>query len=209
MSSEHYFSATSQSELKTRQITAHLAGEPREVTTANAIFSPGRLDPGTEVLLKSIPAPPAEGVFLDLGCGWGPISLHLALLSPNAHIWAVDVNERALELVRINAAALGLTNITAALPQDVPADIRFDTIWSNPPIRVGKDELHSMLLAWLPRLLPGEEAWLVVQRNLGSDSLHRWLQDELPEDFETTRDTISKGYRVLRVDRDAAGDAPA
>ena len=209
MSSEHYFSATSQSELKTRQITAHLAGEAREVTTANAIFSPGRLDPGTEVLLKSIPAPPAEGVFLDLGCGWGPISLHLALLSPAAHIWAVDVNERALELVRINAAALGLTNITAALPQDVPADIRFDTIWSNPPIRVGKDELHSMLLAWLPRLLPGEEAWLVVQRNLGSDSLHRWLQDELPEDFEVTRDTISKGYRVLRVDRDAAGDASA
>ncbi|MFO7690881.1 MAG: methyltransferase [Cryobacterium sp.] len=204
MSSEHYFSATSQSELKTRQITAHLAGGPREVTTANAVFSPGHLDSGTEVLLKSIPAPPAAGTFLDLGCGWGPISLHLALLSPGAHVWAVDVNERALDLVRINAAALGVTNITAALPQDVPADIRFDTIWSNPPIRVGKEELHSMMLAWLPRLLPGEEAWLVVQRNLGSDSLQRWLQDELPDDFEVTRDTISKGYRVLRVDRDTA-----
>ncbi|MFC5928896.1 methyltransferase domain-containing protein [Cryobacterium melibiosiphilum] len=199
---EHYFSATSQSELRTREITVQLAGAPREVVTANAVFSPQHLDGGTEVLLKNIPEPPETGTFLDLGCGWGPIALHLALSSPAATVWAVDVNERALTLVRTNAARLGLTNVIAAFPQDVPADIRFDTIWSNPPIRVGKEMLHDIMLTWLPRLKADTTGWLVVQRNLGSDSLHRWLEAELPGDFEVTRDTISKGFRVLRVDRD-------
>lgn len=201
-SAEHYFSATSQSELRTRQITVQLAGLPRDVETANAVFSPQHLDGGTEVLLKNVPEPPESGVFLDLGCGWGPIALHLALSSPAATVWAVDVNERALDLVRRNATRLGLSNVIAALPQDVPADIRFDTIWSNPPIRVGKAMLHDIMLTWLPRLKPDTTGWLVVQRNLGSDSLHRWLETELSADFEVTRDTISKGFRVLRVDRD-------
>jgi len=75
------------------------------------------------------------------------------------------------------------------------------TIWSNPPIRVGKNELHAMLLHWLPRLEPGSDGWLVVQRNLGSDSLQRWLQAELPRDFAVLRAATNKGYRVLRCRR--------
>ena len=124
------------------------------------------------------------------------------MASPNATIWAVDVNERALDLVRTNAAALGLTNINAVLAADVPTDISFRTIWSNPPIRVGKDELHGLMTTWLPRLESEADAWLVVQRNLGSDSLQRWLAAELPDNFETTREAISKGFRVLAVHRD-------
>jgi 16S rRNA G1207 methylase RsmC len=101
--------------------------------------------------------------------------------------------------MRRNAADLGLKNINACAPEDVPADIDFTTIRSNPPIRVGKNELHDMLRSWLPRLQPGSDAWLVVQRNLGSDSLHRWLQAELPQDFAVLRAATHKGYRVLRV----------
>jgi 16S rRNA G1207 methylase RsmC len=114
-------------------------------------------------------------------------------------VWAVDVNQRALDLVRRNAQALGLTNVNACTPDDVPAGLEFRTIWSNPPIRVGKNELHDLLTAWLPRLQVGSDAWLVVQRNLGSDSLHRWLQGALPEDFSVLRAATSKGYRVLRA----------
>ena len=202
MSSDHYFSPAPGTALKTRQITVQLHGQDRELTTANSVFSPAHIDTGTEVLLKYAPAPPSTGHFLDLGCGWGPIALHLALASPDATIWAVDVNERALDLVRANAASLGLTNITAALAADVPSDISFRTIWSNPPIRVGKDELHNLLQAWLPRLEAEADAWLVVQRNLGSDSLQRWLGEELPDTFATTREAISKGFRVLQVHRD-------
>src|SRR3954451_21750051 len=162
---DHYFSASPGGAMVPRTISVQLAGRRLDVTTSNGIFSPERVDAGTQVLLGNVPAPPPGGNLLDLGCGWGPIALTLALESPHATVWAVDVNERALDLVRRNAAGLGLTNINACLPSDVPAEVGFTTIWSNPPIRVGKNELHDMLTHWLPRLDAGSDAWLVVQRN--------------------------------------------
>ena len=204
MASDHYFTGVPATELKLRTVTVHLAGADRELTTANGIFSPGRVDPGTQVLLAETPRPPATGNILDLGCGWGPIAFSIAFASPDATVWAVDVNERSLELVRLNAEKLGLSNVRAVLPDDVPTDISFNSVWSNPPIRIGKQALHEMLEYWLPRLAPGSDAWLVVQKNLGADSLHRWLQERLADDFEVTREAISKGYRVLRAARSAA-----
>lgn len=203
MAPDHYFSEAPGSELKLREISVQLAGRTYDVVTANAVFSPEHIDTGTQVLLKNTPAPPPGGDLLDLGCGWGPISLHLALSSPHATVWAVDVNERALDLVRRNALKLGLANVNAVLPDDVPDGVAFRAIFSNPPIRVGKSELHSMLQAWIPRLEPSSDAWLVVQRNLGSDSLQRWLDTELDDDFAVSRAATSKGFRVLRVKREA------
>jgi 16S rRNA G1207 methylase RsmC len=199
MANEHYFSSSPESELKKRAIHARISGHSVELETANGVFSPERIDTGTQVLLASVPTPPPGGDVLDLGCGWGPIALTLATESPRATVWAVDVNERALQLVRDNAAALGLTNIRAVTPDEVPDDVSFMTIWSNPPIRVGKNELHGLLEKWLPRLDSGCDAWLVVQRNLGSDSLHRWMQTTFPENFTFVRATTNKGYRVLRA----------
>ncbi|PJJ72506.1 methyltransferase family protein [Diaminobutyricimonas aerilata] len=201
MAGDHYFSASPGSELHPRRIHVRLAGRDLAVTTASGVFSPDRVDTGTQVLLASVPAPPPGGHLLDLGCGWGPISLTLALDSPHATVWAVDVNERALDLVRRNAEELGITNVNAVTPADVPSDVSFMTVWSNPPIRVGKDELHSMLRTWLPRLQPGTDAWLVVARNLGSDSLHRWMQTEMADDVVVHRAATNKGYRVLRARR--------
>jgi 16S rRNA G1207 methylase RsmC len=199
MAPEHYFSTSPGSDLVLRTISVRLAGRDLEVTTANGIFSPERIDTGTQVLLSNTPAPPPGGNLLDIGCGWGPIALTLALDSPHATVWAVDVNLRALDLVRRNAEKLGLDNIRAVTPEEVPADVAFTTIWSNPPIRVGKNELHDLLRAWIPRLEAGSDAWLVVQKNLGSDSLHRWLQAELPSDYVVLRAATNKGYRVLRA----------
>ena len=201
MANEHYFSAEPESELKLRTIQVTIAGRAVDLQTANGVFSPERIDPGTRVLLSSVPAPPPGGNLLDLGCGWGPIALTLASESPHATIWAVDVNERSLDLVRRNAKVMGLTNVNAVRPEDVPADISFMTIWSNPPIRVGKNELHNMLELWMPRLEPGTDAWLVVQRNLGSDSLHRWMDDTFDGVLTVTRAATNKGYRVLKVRR--------
>jgi 16S rRNA (guanine1207-N2)-methyltransferase len=201
MANEHYFSSSPESELKLRKIHARLAGQDYELTTAGGIFSPERIDAGTQVLLGNVPTPPQDGNLLDLGTGWGPIALTLALESPHSTVWAVDVNERALDLVRRNAATIGLTNINAVLPQDVPDDVTFTTIWSNPPIRVGKNELHGMLEKWIPRLEHNHDAWFVVQRNLGSDSLHTWMQATFPDEFTFTRAATGKGYRVLRTRR--------
>ncbi|WP_298226451.1 methyltransferase [Gryllotalpicola sp.] len=198
---DHYFSASPESNPKFRPLSVTLAGRDLELTTASGIFSPDRVDSGTAVLLSSVPAPPPGGNLLDLGCGWGPIALTLALGSPHATVWAVDVNERALELVRRNADAAGATNIRALTPEQVPADIEFTAIWSNPPIRVGKDELHRLLAAWLPRLEPESDGWLVVGKNLGADSLARWLEGALGDEFHITKPDSAKGFRVLRVRR--------
>ncbi len=201
MNSEHYFTASPEGAAVHRAITVPLAGKDRELVTANGVFSPKHLDTGTSVLLSSVPAPPPGGNLLDLGCGWGPIALTLALESPRATVWAVDVNERALDLVRANAQKLSIENINAVTPENVPQELTFTTIWSNPPIRVGKNELHAILGRWLPRLQGGSDAWLVVQRNLGSDSLQRWLHATFSDDFGILRAATAKGYRVLRARR--------
>jgi 16S rRNA (guanine1207-N2)-methyltransferase len=155
------------------------------------------------VLLQNVPAPAVEGDLLDVGCGWGPLAITMALQSPGAHVWGVDVNERVLDLARTNAAAAGAENVTVGLPAEIPADTTFATIWSNPPIRVGKDELHDILRTWIPRLAVGGDAWLVVSKDLGGDSLQRWLQQMLADGFTVTRATTGKGFRVIHVHRTA------
>lgn len=201
MGGDHYFSASPVSAENLRRIRVTLAGRDFEVTTAGGVFSPDHIDSGTGVLLANTPPPPRGGDLLDLGCGWGPIALSLALDSPHATVWAVDVNERALDLVRRNAEALGLGNVNAVQPDDVPDDVLFRTIRSNPPIRVGKHELHGLLERWIPRLDERSDAWLVVQRNLGSDSLQRWLAATFDDGFSVHRAATGRGFRVIRVRR--------
>ncbi|WP_066285955.1 class I SAM-dependent methyltransferase [Arthrobacter sp. B6] len=199
MESAHYFSASPAGPFTRKPLTVDLAGETRTLQTSAGIFSPDGIDKGTAVLLAEVPAPSPEGNLLDIGCGWGPIALTMALRSPGAHVYAVDVNERCITLTNENAASLGLDNVTASAPEDVDPGLRFDTIWSNPPIRIGKDELHALLKLWIPRLAPGGSAWLVVQKNLGSDSLQRWLSQELDASFTVTREATAKSFRILRV----------
>lgn len=190
----HYF-RTPGGPTPTRELDVELLGRPLTVTTAGGVFSGDRLDLGTRVLLREVPEPPASGDLLDLGCGWGPLALSLALRAPAATVWAVDVNDLALDLTRRNAARAGV-GVRAVPPDDVPDDVRFAAIWSNPPIRIGKPALHQLLLRWLPRLATAGTAHLVVQRNLGADSLHAWLAGQ---GFAVHRAGSAKGYRVLTV----------
>jgi 16S rRNA (guanine1207-N2)-methyltransferase len=168
-----------------------------------AVFASDRIDPGTRYLLQEVPAPGAGIVHgLDLGCGYGPVAVALAVRAPQARVWAVDVNERAVELCRANAGALGLDNVTASVASDaapfgaVPAEVRFDVIWSNPPIRVGKAVLHAVLERWLGRLSPDGHAYLVVHKHLGSDSLQAWLEEH---GWPAPRLGSRAGYRILDV----------
>ncbi|MDE2386919.1 MAG: methyltransferase [Actinomycetales bacterium] len=199
MSSEHYFSEEPGSDFTPREIRVWLAERELMVTTSNGIFSPEHVDTGTRVLLDWLAKAPTEGNLLDIGCGWGPIAISLALHAPEATIWAVDVNERSLELTRMNAAKLGLANVHVCRPEEVPADVRFSGIWSNPPIRVGKDVLHEILLTWLPRLEEGAEGYLVVAKQLGADSLQKWLSDTLGDAFDVARVETDRGFRVIRA----------
>jgi 16S rRNA G1207 methylase RsmC len=167
-----------------------------ELQADRGVFGSRGVDLGTLVLLREAPLPPAQGDILDLGSGYGPIAIVLARRAPGARVWAVDVNHRALELTRTNAAGADVPNVTAVTPDQVPPDVRFDAIYSNPPVRIGKAPLHELLLTWLQRLRPEGRAYLVVQRNLGADSLATWLK---AEGYAVQRLKSKKGYRILEV----------
>jgi 16S rRNA (guanine1207-N2)-methyltransferase len=201
MPQEHYFSASPDSQAALRDITFQVGDREFAVQAASGTFSASKLDPGTSILLSKHDEFPSEGNVLDLGCGWGPISLAIATLSPETKLWALDVNARSLDLARTNAAKLGLGNVNVVTADQVPADLRFDAIWSNPPIRIGKTALHELLKTWLPRLESGGRAMLVVQKQLGADSLLTWIQNEFPE-LTASRFSTDKGFRVLEVTRD-------
>ncbi|MFI6446398.1 class I SAM-dependent methyltransferase [Kitasatospora sp. NPDC050543] len=205
MSGSHYFTGAPDVASERRPITVKLPDITLELTTDSGVFSRSRLDPGTRVLLEHAPPPRAKGPILDVGCGYGPIALTWASRRKRSAVWAVDVNTRALDLVRENAQALNLGNVQAALPDDVPADLRFTAIYSNPPIRIGKSALHRLLKQWLGRLTPDGSAFLVIQRNLGSDSLQKWLNTE---GFPTTRVTSVNGFRILEARPRPEGEAP-
>ena len=205
--SEHYFSPRPGAPHRPGLVRVVLPDVYLELATDAGVFSPGRLDPGTRLLLDCSPAPPSSGDLLDLGCGYGPIACVLAKRSPGATVWAVDVNERALELCARNAAAAGLSNVRCVLPGDPSVPPRLAGIWSNPPVRIGKAALHDLLSAWLARLSDdglsgarlsdGGQAWLVAGRNLGADSLHRWLAEQ---GWTVTRRAARTGYRLLQVE---------
>jgi 16S rRNA (guanine1207-N2)-methyltransferase len=195
---EHYFSADPSVPFRRMPVTASVWGHSLSLDSGSGVFAQGRVDVGTAVLFRETSAP-AGGRILDLGCGYGVIGLAIATAVPDATVTGVDVNERAVLLANENAAALGLADrFTATTPPGVPPDATYDELWSNPPIRIGKAALHELLLTWLPRLVPGGRAVLVVGKNLGADSLQRWLGEQ---GYPTERIASAKGFRVLETQR--------
>ncbi|HKX14454.1 MAG TPA: methyltransferase [Propionibacteriaceae bacterium] len=192
-----YFSEEPSSTEVRRTITAQIWGRELTLITASGVFAADGLDRGTAVLLRASPIPQGSPRILDLGCGYGPIALGIAVHCPGALIDAVDVNERALALCRANAVALGVADRVRVLrPEEADPDTRYDEIWSNPPVRIGKQSLHELLLTWIAQLAPDGVARLVVGKNLGADTLQRWL---IEQGYSCERVASAKGFRVLLV----------
>ena len=195
VSQDHYFNAEPKVASRPRTIRVSLPDLSFELDTDRGVFAHGHLDFGTDLLLRSLPPVP-PGELVDVGCGYGAIAITLALRNPDARVWAVDVNRRALDLCARNAERAGAQNVVPAEPAAVPDRVRFAAVYSNPPVRLGKPALHELLLAWIGRLEPEAVAMLVVQRHLGADSLAAWLGG-LGHRVERVRSR--GGYRVLEV----------
>lgn len=207
-----YFAAEPTSPSRPRTVRLDLPDLSVELRTDSGVFSADRIDPGTKILLvETAPGgdttPDQEdgtrhgqlppGDLVDLGAGYGPIALTLALRYAQRTIWAVEPNERARDLCTANALTAGVgERIRVVPPKEVPPDLVVAALYSNPPIRIGKQALHTMLSGWLDKLASGGEAWMVVQRHLGADSLARWLTET---GHDVDRVTSRRGYRVLRV----------
>lgn len=196
MASSQYFDPSPAVTSRRTSVSLTLADGSLTLLTDRGVFSADAVDVGTRLLLQEAPAPDPTEPALDLGCGYGPIALTLARRAPGAAVWAIDVNERARALCAENAAANHIGNVHVSDPKSVPDDLRFATIWSNPPIRIGKHALHELLTTWLGRLLPTGRAVLVVQKHLGADSLATWLTEQ---GFSVERLTSRLGYRILDV----------
>ncbi|MEV8638712.1 methyltransferase [Streptosporangium sp. NPDC051023] len=197
----HYFEERPETASRPGLVTLVLPDLHLRLETDSGVFSPERIDQGTRILLESVPAPPPEGDLLDLGCGYGPIALTMASRAPLATVWAVDVNRRSVELCARNAKAAALDKVRSVHVDEVPPEVRFSAIWSNPAIRIGKTAMHEMLARWLSRLTPDGVAHLVVQKHLGSDSLQRWLNEQ---GWPAERAASRSSYRILRVGARAA-----
>lgn len=196
MPQEHYFTSEPRVASRPHSVRLELPDRSLDLVTDRGVFAHAAIDRGTVLLLRSFPPLPSSGELLDLGCGYGPIAITVALRAPAARVWAVDVNQRAVDLCARNARAAGATNVEAVLPEQVPDDVQFRAVYSNPPVRMGKEPLHDMLRTWFGRLAAGASAFLVVQRHLGSDSLARWLEQQ---GHTVTRLRSKWGYRVLEV----------
>ena len=194
----HYFDEEPTTESAPRDVSLLLPDMNLTLRTDRGVFGYNRIDAGTKLLLLKAPAPSATGDLLDLGCGTGAIALTMARRAPDATVWAVDVNERARDLCRTSAELNGVANVRVCGPDDVSADLRFATIWSNPAIRIGKVALHGMLSRWFSQLAAEGEAVMVVHKHLGGDSLQAWLT---ANGYPTTRLASSSGYRILRSTR--------
>ena len=199
----HYFDELPRVASRPGMVRLKLSDFEADLVSDRGVFSATRLDPGTAVLLEAGASKASEcnleGNLLDLGCGYGPVACTVAHRNPRATVWALDVNRRAVELTGRNAERLGLANVVAVTPEEVPTAMSFEGIWSNPPIRAGKPALQALLHAWLIRLAGTATARLVVARNLGADSLAEWLA---AQGFEVDRYASKRGYRLLAVHAD-------
>jgi 16S rRNA (guanine1207-N2)-methyltransferase len=192
---DHYFSAEPEVPSSPRTVRVRLPDQEIVLRTDRGVFAAGGLDPGTAVLLSQAPPPPQGGAILDLGCGHGVIAIALSRRAPGARVLAVDVNRRARELARTNAAANGVA-VEVCAPEEVDPGLRFSAIYSNPPVRVGRESLLALLMGWIRRLEPEAAAHLVVQRHLGSDSLAERLAGA---GLQIRRRGSKRGYRILEV----------
>ncbi len=196
MGDSHYFSTVPAKRRRVGTVELRVGDLDVELSTDRGVFAAGEVDWGTRYLLAEAPRPPRTGPLLDLGCGYGPIAVALSRWAPQAPLWAVDINPRALELCRANLDRHGGKAATTCLPDEVPSEVCFAAIYSNPPIRIGKAALYEMLAAWLEKLTEEGRAYFVVNKHLGSDSLARWLKEQ---GHPTTRLRSRRGYRILEV----------
>ena len=194
--SEHYYTENPQSAHDERLIEVRALGNVLRFTTDAGVFSRGEADPGSVLLLESLPEE-MGGEILDLGCGWGVIGISVARKWPAARVTMADVNLRALELSRENAKRNRADVVCAESDGMAAFEGRtFDAVITNPPIRAGKQVIYRMFADAAKCLKPGGTLYLVIRKQQGAESCMKYLETVFAEVEKVSK---SGGFWVIRA----------
>lgn len=194
---DHYYSAKPTSESNRETWNTTINNTDFTYTTDSGVFSKNAIDQGSEVLMvtgaeQTYP----EGNILDLGCGYGPVGIYLGQAFPERTIEMVDVNERALELSKLNAAQNKIENVEiyqSNIYENVE-NKEFAAILSNPPIRAGKKVVHEILEKAYDHLVEGGQLLIVIQKKQGAPSAKKKMAEVFGN---VERLNLDKGYWIL------------
>ena len=194
---DYYYTARPESEHNERLHEMVILGRTLRFETDAGVFSKNELDPGSRLLIET--AGRLTGRVLDLGCGWGPVGVSLALQNPDAEFLMTDVNERAVDLSRKNIALNGVKNARAVLSDGFAAiDGSFSHVLTNPPIRAGKALIYALFDESFRRLEPGGTLSLVIRKQQGAPSALRHIAGLFGEASVIARDA---GYWIIRGEK--------
>ncbi|MBO3282693.1 class I SAM-dependent methyltransferase [Paenibacillus sp. SEL3] len=194
---DHYYSKRPETAHERRSLETVLRGRSYRFVSDSGVFSKQGIDYGSRVLIEAMQLP-AQASVLDVGCGYGPIGLAAAALVPEGHVTMVDINERAVQLAIENAERNGVKNVTVK-QSDLFAEVkneRFDVILTNPPIRAGKETVHTIFELAYEHLNEGGTLWVVIQKKQGAPSASAKIESLFGHVEEVTKD---KGYRILKA----------
>ncbi|MFT9598854.1 class I SAM-dependent methyltransferase [Mesobacillus sp.] len=195
--SEHYYSRKPSTESNPAKWQSELKGNSFRFKTDTGVFSKKEVDFGSRLLIDTFESNKADGLILDVGCGYGPIGLSLAKAYPEAMVHMVDVNERAIMLAEENASENRVTNVKIYESDRLTGveEKEFDAILTNPPIRAGKKVVHDIFEQSFLHLADAGELWVVIQKKQGAPS----AMEKMKELFGGV-DIVakSKGYFILK-----------
>ncbi len=204
MSQGHYFDPSPAVRDRPGEVYLPVGDERLPLHTDAGVFSKGKIDRGTRLLLAAMErgslALPEDGDVCDLGCGYGPIGIAVAKMRPKTRVYMVDINPRAVELAERNVRRHRLGNVQVRRGDGVSvfAPQRFDLIITNPPIRAGKAQVHALLTEAKEWLVPGGRLALVIRTQQGAKSLAAFLETLFPVVEEIEK---GGGFRVYEAQR--------
>ncbi|MFH5186647.1 class I SAM-dependent methyltransferase [Paenibacillus sp. TAB 01] len=197
--SNHYYTQKPTVAHDLHTIEEQLRGRKFTFVTDAGVFSKKGVDYGSKVLIEAMELP-VDARVLDVGCGYGPIGLAAAALVPEGHVTMVDINERAVELAKQNAVRNQISNVEIK-QSDRLAEVmgsRYDVVLTNPPIRAGKEVVHSIFEQAYEVLKPGGSLWVIIQKKQGAPSAFAKLESLFSKVKELGKD---KGYRILKAEK--------
>lgn len=191
---DHYYTQRPESAHNERTIRATAGGLTLEFVTDAGVFSKNELDPGSRLLIESLP--PLAGRVLDLGCGWGPVGAFLAKLNPAAQLVLADVNQRALALARRNLKANGVEAEVVESDGFERVEGTFSHVVTNPPIRAGKALIYALFDEAFRRLEPGGALTIVIRKQQGAPSALKHFQETFGGGAIIAKDA---GYWIIQA----------